>query len=148
VHHLAWRVDDEAHQAEARARVDASRATWVLAALLGWYAVAGTHDYLAWNRARATGLAELAAAGVAPEAIDGGMEFNAWHLALKLGVWPSDADVRGGKAPTVKSWWWVVDDRYVVSFRPLPGYEVRRSLPYTRWLVPGSGRVVVLERGS
>ena len=123
-----------------------SRTSVVLAAALVWYAIAGTHDYLAWNRARFAGLAALTANGVPPTEIDGGMEFNAWHLAPMLGTWPSDAQVRPGQPDTVKSWWWVVDDRFVASFRPLPGYAVRQSLPYRRWLVPGAGRVVILER--
>ncbi len=128
------------------ARAAVARSSVALAALLAWYAVAGTHDYLAWNRARYAGLAELEAAGIPPQAIDGGMEFNAWRLAPELGTWPNDAAVRPGQAPTVKSWWWVIDDRFIASFRPLPGYDVRRSIPYPRWLVPGTGRVVILER--
>jgi hypothetical protein len=130
----------------ATARVEWTRASAVLAAALAWYAIAGTHDYLAWNRARYAGIAELAAAGVPPEQIDGGMEYNGWALAAALNRWPTDAEARVGQPPTRKSWWWVVDDRFVVSFRPLPGYDVRRSLPYARWLVPGTGHVVVLER--
>ncbi len=130
----------------AAGRVELGKASLALAALLAWYAIAGTHDYLAWNRARWAGLAELAAAGVTPAEIDGGMEFNGWTLAAGLDRWPTDAEARPGQPPTRKSWWWVVDDRYVLSFRPLPGYVVRRSLPYTRWLAPGTGRVVVLER--
>ena len=130
-----------------------SAVTWtptslVLASALAWYAVAGTHDYLAWNRARYAGLVELTAAGVPPEQIDGGMEYNGWTLAARLNHWPTDADARVGQAPTQKSWWWVVDDRFVVSFRPLPGYGVRQSIPFSRWLPPGEGRIVVLERGA
>lgn len=128
------------------ARVEPGQASLALAALLAYYAVAGTHDYLAWNRARWAGLAELAAQGVPPAAIDGGMEFNGWTLAATLDRWPTDAEARPGQPPTRKSWWWVVDDRYLVSFRPLPGYTVRRALPYRRWLPPGTGRIVVLER--
>ncbi len=118
-----------------------------LAVALGWMAVAGTHDYLAWNRARFAGLADLERAGIAATEIDGGFEFNAWHLAPELGYWPSDADVKVGQSADRRSWWWVVDDRYVVSFHELPGYTVREVLPFTRWLVPGQGRVLVLERG-
>ncbi|MCC6764433.1 MAG: glycosyltransferase family 39 protein [Deltaproteobacteria bacterium] len=129
-------------------RAELGKAGLALAALLAWYAIAGTHDYLAWNRARWAGLAELAAAGVAPTEIDGGMEFNGWTLAATLDRWPTDAEARRGQPPTRKSWWWVVDDRFVVSFRPLPGYVVRQSRPYTRWLPPGTGRVVVLERAA
>ncbi len=128
------------------ARIAVTRTSVALLALLAWYAVAGTHDYMAWNRARYGGLAELAAAGVGPRQIDGGMEFNAWHLAPSLDRWQSDDDVRPGKPPTTKSWWWVVDDQYLASFRPLPGYGVRSTHEYRRWLVPGTGRVVILER--
>lgn len=124
------------------------RTSIILAALLAAYAVAGTHDYLAWNRARYAGLAELTQAGVSPREIDGGMEFNAWKLAATLGTWPTDAEARVGQPPTRKSWWWVVDDRFVVSFRPLPGYTVRRTLPYRRWLPPGEGDVFILERAT
>ena len=119
---------------------------WALAALLAWYAIAGTHDYLAWNRARHAGLATLTAAGVPATAIDGGMEFNAWHLAATLGSWPTADEARPGQPLSKRSWWWVVDDRFVASFRPLPGYAVRQALPYRRWLPPGTGRVVILER--
>ncbi len=132
--------------AATTASVAPTRTATALAALLAWYAVAGTHDYLAWNRARWSGLAALAAEGVPPEQIDGGMEFNGWTLAPTLDRWPSDAEARPGQPPTTKSWWWVVDDRFVASFRPLPGYDVRRSITYPRWLVPGTGRVVILER--
>jgi len=76
------------------------------------------------------------------------MEFNAWHLAATLDRWPSDADVRVGRALTAKSWWWVVDDRFVASFRALPGYTVHRAVQYRRWLPPGEGRVLLLERAT
>ena len=130
----------------AQARV--GRMSLALTALLAWYAVAGTHDYMEWNRARYAGLTALTDAGVSPKAIDGGMEFNAWHLAAELGTWPTDAQARPGQADTIKSWWWVVDDRFIASFRPLPGYLVQRSIAYPRWLVPGTGRVVILERAD
>ncbi len=118
----------------------------VLAACLAWYAVAGTHDYLAWNRARFAGLDALLAAGVPAQSIDGGVEFNAWHLAPALGTWPTDDEVKVGQEATRRSWWWVVDDRYVASFQLLPGYAIREERTFSRWLVPGTGRVLILER--
>lgn len=129
-------------------RADPTRTSVALAMVLGWYAVAGTHDYLAWNRARYVGIDELEAAGVPPEQIDGGMEYNGWKLAAALNRWPTDADARVGQSPARKSWWWVVDDRFLVSFRALPGYDVRRSISYQRWLPPGTGHIVVLERSA
>jgi len=111
-----------------------------------WYSIAGTHDYLAWNRARFAGLDTLLADGVSPAMIDGGVEFNAWYVAPTLGTWPSDRDVRVGQPESVRSWWWVVDDRFIASFRPLTGYHVKLSVPFSRWLVPGTGHVLILER--
>jgi len=125
-----------------------SRVAVVLVALLAWWSVAGTHDYLAWNRARHDGLEALRAAGVPPTQIDGGVEFNAWYLAPELGTWPTDAEARSGQPATVRSWWWVVDDRWVASFRPLDGYVERDRRAYRRWLVPGTGEVLILERAA
>ena len=118
----------------------------VLACTLGWYAIAGTHDYLAWNRARWDALDRLTLTGTPATEIDGGMEFNAWLLAPTLDRWPSDADVRPGQPENRHSWWWVVDDRYVVAFRPLDGYHIREELPFTRWLVPAYDHLFLLER--
>ncbi len=117
-----------------------------LAALMAFYAVAGTHDYMAWNRARWHGLAKLEATGVTAREIDGGMEFNGWRLARELDRWPNKETARIGQAAELKSWWWVVDDRYVASFRPLDGYGVKYRIDYRRWLPPGSGAVFILER--
>jgi hypothetical protein len=123
-----------------------TRAAVLLLALLGWYAVGGTHDYLAWNRARFAGLDALLSDGVSPAAIDGGVEFNAWYLSPTLGTWPTDRQVRAHQPATARSWWWVVDDQYVASFHPLPGYVVHQEIPFTRWLVPGHGTIFILER--
>lgn len=120
--------------------------SWLAAALLAWWAVAGTHDSLEWNRARFAAIAALEREGFDAREIDGGVEYNAWHLADRLGDWPTTEEVRRGQPATRKSWWWVVDDRFIVSFRPLRGYDVRDSIGYSRWLVPGTGRVLVLER--
>jgi hypothetical protein len=118
----------------------------LLAVAWGGYALTGTHDYLAWNRARYAGIAALERNGVPPTAIDGGFEYNAGHFAPTLGTSPGDAEAQPGQPYTRRSWWWVVDDAYVLSFRPLPGYRVRERRPFTRWLPPGTGYVFVLER--
>lgn len=115
-------------------------------ALMGLFSVAGTHDHMAFNRARYTALDGLMNNGVAATEIDGGMDFNGWHLAAKLGTWPATDDVRPGRPASEKSWWWVVDDRYVASSRPLEGYRVEHRAGYTRWLPPGRAEVLILRR--
>jgi 4-amino-4-deoxy-L-arabinose transferase-like glycosyltransferase len=121
---------------------------WTALALTAYFSIAGTHDYMAWNRARYAAVDRLLAEGVSVEEIDAGMEFGGWNSAAKLDRWPSDAEVRIGANVDGKSWWWVVDDRYVVSMQPLDGYEIRSEDTYTEWLVPGRGTIYTLERGE
>ncbi len=98
------------------------------------YSVAGTRDYLAWNRARWQALNELTVdRRVPPGEIDGGFEFGGLYLYD-----PDYAEDPG------KSWWWVRNDRYRLAFAPRPGFTVVREYPYDRWLPPGRGSIVVL----
>jgi 4-amino-4-deoxy-L-arabinose transferase-like glycosyltransferase len=107
----------------------------VVLILFGGFSVAATRDYFSWNRARWTALERLVAHGVPPSEIDGGFEFNGWFTY----------DPTYRRDPT-KSWWWVVDDRYVVAFGPLAGYREVDREPFWRLVPPGAGAVVVLER--
>ena len=119
---------------------------WILAGALAVYAVAGTHDYMSWNRARYQALDRVMAGGVEVTSIDGGMDFNGWHLSQTVDRWPNKESARPGQPATRKSWWWVVDDLYVTSFRPLPGYRVHERADFDRWLPPGTGSGFILER--
>lgn len=104
---------------------------WAVAApallLFACVSAAGTHDLLAWNRAAWRAADQLVAEGVSPWEIDGGFAWNGWHLSEEL---PAD------RPRTAKSWWWVEDDRHIVSFAPLDGYEVLWREPVER-LLPG-----------
>lgn len=116
--------------------------------LMSLYSVAGTHDYLAWNRARWDLLGALEDRGVSPRSIDGGVEYNAERLAALLGTAPTDAEARSGQPSDAKSWWWVVDDEWVIAFGPLDGYAEADSRAYARWLPPSQGKVLALHRSS
>jgi hypothetical protein len=108
----------------------------ILVALM-FYAVCGTHDYLSWNTARWTAVNDLIAnQHVKPEEMDGGFEFNAMYF------FNPDFDQLSAK----KSWWWVQNDTYMISFGPVPGYSVLKEYHYTRWLPPGSGRVLASKK--
>lgn len=100
--------------------------------LLAAFAVAGTHDYLAWNRARWS-LLESAPPEVESR-IDGGFEFNGLTRYD-----PAEARRPG------ESWWSRGGDD-VIAFGVLPGYRVVAEAPYRRWLPPGRARVVWLRR--
>lgn len=107
------------------------------------FSVGATHDYLAWNRSRWQALNYLTAqCGITSNRIDGGFEFNGWH-----GYSP-DYPTPVGSEKEDKSWWWVVDDEYMVSFGPVPGYGQVKRFPFTRWMPPGEGNVLVLHRSA
>ena len=108
----------------------------VLLGLFAGFSVAGTRDYLAWNRAR-WGLIDDVLAGnqATPRQVDGGFEFNGWHLYDASYVPMPD-----------KSWWWVDRDEYVVTFGAIPGWDIVRERTFVRWLPPGEGRIALLTR--
>ena len=54
------------------------RSSAVAVALFAVLAVAGTHDWFAWQRARLAAIAELRAAAIPRTAIQGGFEYDGW----------------------------------------------------------------------
>jgi hypothetical protein len=100
------------------------------------YSVLGTHDYLAWNRARWQALTELERSGAADfRVVDGGFEYN--------GLRGYDGRY---KPPPEKTWWWVRDDPYIVSFGPIAGYEPVKRYECPNTLPPGLRTVYLLHR--
>jgi Dolichyl-phosphate-mannose-protein mannosyltransferase len=99
------------------------------------FSIAGTAEYLAWNRARWDAYAFLRANGVTLEQMDGGYEINAL-LALREGR--KDLGKRGVG---------VIDDQFILTFnRDVPGYEMLRAFPYPRWFGLSSGAVHAQRR--
>jgi hypothetical protein len=104
--------------------------------LYGTFSIAGTHDYLSWNRARWQALNNLQAEQrVTAADIDGGFEFNGWNLY--------DSYYR---ATSTKSWWWVFGDDFMVTFGPVPEFTEIKRYTFPRWLPPGKGNILVLRR--
>lgn len=107
---------------------------WTL--LLAVFSTGLTHDYLAWNRSKWEAIAYLEnERNVLPQSMDGGFEYNAMRFFV-----PVIMRQEG------KSWWWVIDDAYLVAFSPVPGYETLKEFPYSRWMFPGQGRILALAR--
>lgn len=99
------------------------------------YALAGTRDYLTWNRVRWMALADLQRAHVPAESIDGGFEFNGWYL------YDPKYKPSGNKSD-----WWVIDNEYLLSFGDMDGFERFKEYDYSRWLPPSEGKILVLKR--
>ena len=104
--------------------------------LYGAFSIAGTHDYLSWNRARWQALNNLETEQrVGPDDIDGGYEFNGWYLY--------DPNYRTSPG---KSWYWVARDDFMIAFTPVPGFTEMKRYRFQRWLPPGEGNILVLRR--
>ena len=103
---------------------------------IAYYSVAGTHDYLAWNRARWEALRYVSEERAVPYyQINGGFEYNGLMLY-------TDESMRTEKSD---KWWTLADDRYVITFGRIADYPVVQTYRYDRWLLPSSGQIFVLK---
>lgn len=118
-----------------RNRVFSTSISLAIIFIVGFFAIGSTHDYLAWNRTRWQAVTDLQQQGISYTNIDGGFEFNGWYSY--------DA---GYQMDTSKSWWWVENDDFVISFGPLPNYVEIKKYPFERWIPPGDGSIFVLQR--
>ncbi|MEZ5043743.1 MAG: glycosyltransferase family 39 protein [Saprospiraceae bacterium] len=84
------------------------------------FSLSATQHYLAWNRTRWEAVDYLMKEKqVSPEHIDAGFEVNAWYQAG-----PIHKEDKYGK-----SWWFVTEDDYVLSFGLLPGFRQEKVMP-------------------
>lgn len=101
------------------------------------FSICATHDYLAWNRVRWQALNNLMQQGIEPTEIDGGLEFNGWHL-YKAGY----------KSVPTKSWWWVQNDTYMTSISLLPGYTLFQRHKVNTWLPWGIQEIIIGKKNQ
>ncbi len=127
--------------------------TVILAAFLASiglaFGVAATHDYLAWNRVRwdAAG-ALLAENGLELEEVDGGWEFNNYYPNMRR-LYLNRAERDAAKTPSEREQNRSIErleSRYRAAISPLPGHEVLRRYPISRWLPTTPAEVFVLKR--
>jgi hypothetical protein len=106
-----------------------------VAFIIGLFTTLATHDYLAWNRARASGVNYLIKElNVTSKSIDAGFEWNGWHQTGKIN---NDAS---------KSWWFVDDDTYLIAFGSVTGYKTKKTFEYNEFLTLTKKQVFVLEK--
>ena len=111
---------------------------------LGWLAVTllvsglATHDYFQWNRARWQAIERAEALGASPHTLDGGFEYNGFH---RFEILPR-------KRYPGKSFWWVKDDEFAVSFSEVPGYRTVAEFPVDGKLARTPEVVRLLRRES
>jgi hypothetical protein len=103
---------------------------------LAIFSILTTHDYLSWNRARWQAIENLEQSSVADvRSLDGGFEYNGYRSYNPAYV----------PRPS-KSWWWINDDKYMITFAPLPGMEIVRRYDYATYLPIATRFIYVLRR--
>jgi hypothetical protein len=107
---------------------------WMLSVLA--LSSVATRDYFAWNQARWEAIGTAERLGATPDTLDGGFEYNGFR---RFEVLPR-REIPG------KSFWWVKDDYYIVTFSPLPGYDELEVRPVKRWLSRSPSVVRLLRR--
>ncbi len=120
--------------------------------MLASYSIAATQDMMAWNRARWTALNKLESQGVNFKQIDGGAEYNyardpqlfknlilheTWYEFTHRGEPPRDQ----------WRWWTVAGENYIVSFSPVPNYDVVSKESYWSAL-SGNREILVLKKSN
>ncbi|MEI6019740.1 MAG: glycosyltransferase family 39 protein [Bacteroidota bacterium] len=95
------------------------------------------HDYFVFNRAKWQALNELTnEQKIAPNQIDGGFEFNAWYLA-------SDKNYNKNHQG---NWWWVDQNKYIISNVEMPDYLTLKTLRLETWMPFSNQKLFVCKK--
>ena len=106
--------------------------------IMAIFSIAGTRDYMNWNRARWQALNNLIEKeSISPNEIDGGFEFNGWYLCNSNEPITAQKSIWGGN-----------NTRYMITMGPVRGFEFYREYIYDKWLPPGQASIYVLRRAS
>ncbi|MBI5564947.1 MAG: glycosyltransferase family 39 protein, partial [Chloroflexi bacterium] len=125
-------------------RTTLNRAGWlaaaaVSAALMG-YIVIGMSDYRAWTTARWDAAEQLVAQGIAPENIDGGVEWVGWH------EFEAVLPIARARGSDILEWMKINPKTYLLAFEPLPGYAIVKEVSYPEPFIDQTGHIFVLRR--
>ena len=116
---------------------------WTVTAAMAVVSVAGTHDFLVFQRSTWDLAAATTRAGVDVHTLDGGAQWDGVHL------YQDGVEVPESRRD--RPWWinifaWTNDATYVVSTTPQPGYVEVRRVPYDTWLPPDDQALLLLRR--
>jgi hypothetical protein len=107
----------------------------VLLVAIALFSIGATQEYHSWQAARWQAVDWLRARNVALERIDAGYEVNQ-HL---IGGFDGQVHLR-------KQGFSVVDDEYMIVFRPVAGYGTVASFPYQGWFGLNRDSVLIIRR--
>lgn len=120
--------------------------------LLFAYSTSATQDMMSWNRARWQAISALEQQGVPYEKIEGGAEYNYARdpmLFKNLILHETFYELtHRGEAPRDQwRWWSVHEEDYIISFSPVPGYDIVARNKYWSALA-GEREILTLKKIS
>lgn len=99
------------------------------------FSLLATKDFMAWNRAKNKAFLYLTNMGVSIKEMDAGYEYNGFYN------YHFPKEEKDGR-----SFWWVTDDKYMITFGPVNGYREIASFPYYRCLFFKRDNILVVQR--
>lgn len=100
------------------------------------FSIFGVHDYFSIHTARWNALDTLTKEQhIAPNEIDGGFEFNAWHL---YGI--VEYKSHEGR------WWFIANDTYIISPKKQKGYSIESVYPFRSYISFSFDKLYVLKK--
>lgn len=118
---------------------------WLAIALYAFFSIAGTRDFLVFQRATWDMSRQAVEMGVPLTRLDGGSSWDGYHL------YEYTYDHHIYKQHTPGGPWWTnlfakaTDSTYIVSTQPLQGYDVIAEREYSSWLHRGP-QMIYLSR--
>jgi 4-amino-4-deoxy-L-arabinose transferase-like glycosyltransferase len=119
---------------------------WLAVAALAAFSVAGTRDFLVFQRATWQLAREANARGIHDTKLDAGAAWDGYYL------WQYSEDHHiSTRTPAPRPWWTslfapATDSSYVVATAREPGYEVVTQVAYSSWLVRQPTFLYLLRR--
>jgi len=102
-----------------------------------FFSVIGVRDYFSINNSRWKALDYLTTIQhITPYKIDGGFEFNAWHLYGKANY----------KTRHNNRWWFIDDDEYIISPQKKDGYTIEKKFPLKSIMTYSYDQMYILKR--
>ena len=105
--------------------------------LLCCFSLLATKDFMVWNKAKNQAFLFLRKSGVSIKEMDAGYEYNGFYNYH----FPK-AEQEG------RSFWWITDNQFMITFGPVKGYHAIASFPYYRCLFLQQDAILVLQRNE
>lgn len=116
-------------------KIHALSLKWLPLLGMSLFSILATKDYLTWNRVRYEAFEYLQSQKISIREIDAGYELNGFYNYRP-----------NRKLQEGHSFWWINDDRWMITFGAVPGYESVKTISYYRWLYFKNDALFIIKR--